>query len=60
MNVRIASERSLRKRSKAVISDNLESEVAPFHLLFKVRGAAFVFIPDLKEKIFQLLEKHQE
>ena len=64
-NIQIASERSLRKRSKEVISDNLKPEVAPLTFSLKsggeeIREAPLVSIPDLKEKLFQLLDKHQK
>lgn len=64
-NVQISSERSLRKRSKAVTSDNLKSEVAPLTFSLKsgreeIRGAPLVFIPSLNEKLFQLLDKRQK
>ena len=48
-----------------MVSDNLKSEVAPLTFSLKsggeeIRGAPLVFIPDLKEKIFQLLDKHDK
>ena len=59
-----ASERMLRKCSKEVITDNLQAEGVPFTFSLKpggeeIRAAPLVFIPDLKAKIFQLLDKNR-
>ena len=58
----IASERRLRKRSKEVVTDNLQAEGVPFTFSLKsggeeIRAAPLAFIPDLKAKIFQMLDK---
>ena len=61
----IASERKLRKRSKEVVTDNLKAEGVPFTFSLKsggeeIRAAPLAYIPDLKEKIFQMLDKNKE
>ena len=61
----IASERKLRKRSKEVVTNNLQAEGVPLTFSLKsggeeIRAAPLVFVPDLKEKIFQLLDKNKE
>ena len=63
--INIASEQHLRKRSKEVVTDNLKAEGVPFTFSLKsgseeIRAAPLVFIPDLKAKIFHLLDKNQE
>ena len=45
------------------IGDNLQSEVAPFSFPLdsggeELHGAAHVFIPNLQQKLFQLLEEN--
>ena len=61
----IASERKLRKYSEEVVTTNLHAEGVPFTFSLKsggeeIRAAPLVVIPDLKQKIFQLLDKNRE
>ena len=63
--MKVASEPKLRKRSKEIITTNLQAEVVPFTFSLKsggeeIRAAPLVYVPELKEKIFQLLEKNKE
>ena len=57
----IASERRLRKRSKEVVTDNLQAEGVPFRFSLKsggeeIRGTPLAFIPDLKADAGQKIE----
>ena len=63
-NVSVVSEPKLRKRSKEVITTNLKAEAVPFTFSLtsggeEIRAAPLVFVPDLKAKIFQLLDKNE-
>ena len=61
--VKVASEKNQRILSKQLITTQIASEVAPFtHQLKKggkeVKKAAMAYIPDLVQKITELLEQH--
>ena len=63
--MRVASEPKLRKRSKEIITTNLLAEAVPFTFALKsggeeIRAAPLVYVPDLKKKMFQLLQKNDE
>ena len=51
--------------SKAVVGDNLESEVTPFSFAVQsgageeLRGAAHAYTPDVTAKIFQILDENE-
>lgn len=60
-NISIASESKLRKRASTVVTTNLKGEAVPLTFSLKsggeeIRAAPLVYIPDLKEKVFQLLD----
>ena len=60
-----ARERKLRKCSKEVVTNSLKAEGVPFTFLLnsggeEIRAAPLAYIPDLKEKIFQMLDKNRE
>ena len=64
-NVSIASERKLRKRANAIVTTNLKGESVPLTFSLKsggeeIRAAPLVFIPELKEKVFQLLHSNSK
>ena len=63
--MKVASECKLRKHAKEVITTNLKAEAAPFTFSLKsggeeMRAAALMYVPDLKEKIFQITEKNSK
>ena len=56
----MASERKLRKRAMDVVTTNLKAEAAPFTFPLKsageeIRVAPIALIPEIKVKVFQLL-----
>ena len=63
-NVSMGSMRLMRKATKELLGTNLTSEAAPFTFSLKsggleIRAAPYVYIPNLTEKIVQLLEKNE-
>ena len=62
-NISTASERKLPKRVNAVVTTNLKGESVPLTFSLKssgeeIRAAPLVFIPELKDKVFQLLDSN--
>ena len=63
MGIKIASEGKQRALSKQLITTEIVGEIAPFtHAIKKggeqIKPSAMVYIPTLKEKIFELLEQY--
>ena len=63
--VSIASEKSKRKEACALIGDNLKAELAPFSFKHKdggevIKQAAIAYIPDLWQKICDLLDQNSD
>lgn len=60
--VRMASERSVRKLSEEMVGGNLVAEEVPLsqplHTGVDMKLSPLVYIPDVKEKIFHLLEQN--
>ena len=63
--VSLSSERKQRKIAKEQVGDNLDIETAPFSFNLtgggeEIRAAAHAFIPNLVEKVIQLLEQNEK
>ena len=63
--VSLSSERKQRIIAKEQIRDNLETENAPFSFNLtgggeEIRAAAHAFIPNLVNKVIQLLEQNEK
>ena len=63
--ISLSSERKQRKLAKEQVGDNLEAETAPFSFSLasggeELRVAAHVFIPNLVQKVVQLLEQNEK
>ena len=61
--IQISSERSMRSRASDLTDSPLSSEMALFSFPLQsggeeVRPAPIVYIPDLKKKLFELLDKN--
>lgn len=61
--VSIACEEKMRQIAREIIGDNLKGEVSPFSFPLKsggeeIRGAPHIFMPNLNNKIIQLLEQN--
>ena len=57
----IGNEEKMRQIAKGIIRDNLKAEVAPFSFPLasggeELRGAVLVYIPNLVDKVIQLLD----
>jgi hypothetical protein len=57
-NIQIASERSLRERAANLVIDEFVAEEALFSSGDELKSAPIVYVPHLKNKIFDLLNKH--
>ena len=63
--VSLSSEGRQREIAQRQIGENIDSETAPFSFSLpsggeELRAAAHVFIPRLREKVFQLLEENEK
>ena len=63
--VSLSSERKQRQIAQKQVGDNLEAETAPFSFTLasggeELRAAAHVFIPNLVQKVVQLLEENEK
>ena len=63
--VSLSSKRKQRIIAKEQIGDNLETESAPFSFNLtgggkEIRAAAHAFIPNLVDKVIQLLEQNEK
>ena len=63
--ISLSSERKQRILAKEQVGDNLDTEVAPFLFSLtgggeEIRAAAHAFIPNLVEKVIQLLEQNEK
>ena len=63
--VSLSSKRKQQKIAQQQVGDNLETETAPFSFSLasggeELRAAAHVFIPNLVEKVIQLLEQNEK
>ncbi|KAL5517155.1 hypothetical protein EMCRGX_G002639 [Ephydatia muelleri] len=61
--ISIASEEKMWQISREMIRGNLKGKIAPFSFSLKsggeeIRGAALVYVPNLVEKVFQLLDEN--
>jgi hypothetical protein len=61
--IQIASEKKMRSRASSLTDNPLTSEMALFLFSLQsggeeIRSAPFVYIPDLKKKVYALLEKN--
>ena len=64
-NISIASEKKLRKRAQSIVTDNLKGEAVPLTFPLKsggeeIQAAPFIYIPELKDKVFQLLDSYSK
>jgi hypothetical protein len=59
-NIQIASERSLRERAANLVIDEFVAEEALFSSGDELKSAPIVYVPHLKNKIFDLLNKHDK
>ena len=58
--VSISCEEKMRQIARGLLGENLQGEVAPFSFRLssggeELRGAPLVFMPDLKQKVMQML-----
>lgn len=65
VGVSLSSEGRQRVIAQQQIGENIDSETAPFSFSLpgggnELRAAAHVFIPRLREKVFQLLEENEK
>ena len=63
--ISLSSERKQRILAKEQVGDNLDTEIAPFSFSLtgggeEIRAAAHAFIPNLVEKVIQLLEQNEK
>lgn len=63
--IALSSERKQRKRAEVMVGDNLEAEAVPFTFSLasggeEIRAAPIVYVPDLVEKVFALLQENEE
>ncbi len=61
--IQMASEKKMRVRASDLTDNPLNSEMALFSFTFhsggeEIKPAPFVYIPNLKNKIFELLDKN--
>eukprot|EP00731_Ephydatia_muelleri_P011283 Em0006g177a len=61
--ISIGCEERMRQISREMIRGNLKGEIAPFSFSLKsggeeIRGAALFYVPNLVEKVFQLLDEN--
>ena len=63
--ISLSSERKQRKLAEELVGENLDAETAPFSFTLasggeELRVAAHIFIPNLVEKVVQMLEQNEK